>query len=89
MPLGVCVCLCVCRVTAEGEPEKKKDKEKKPKKTVKLVTAEEEGGWEEVKGGAPALQVSTDLSYCYFILCQFDFSLKVHKLCLIACAKAR
>jgi hypothetical protein len=59
----VCVCLCVCRVTAEGEPEKKKDKEKKPKKTVKLVTAEEEGGWEEVKGGAPALQVCTFVLY--------------------------
>ncbi len=47
----------VCRVTAEGEEKEKKLKKDKVKKTVKIA-AEEEGGWEEVKGGAPSQLVS-------------------------------
>lgn len=48
---------------------KKDDKRKKNKKKKnKIIEDEDEGEWEEVKGGIPLVMVSISLSYDHHIL---------------------
>lgn len=60
--------LCISsRTTTDGM--KKDDKRKKNKKKKnKIIEDEDEGEWEEVKGGIPLVMVSSSLSYDHQIL---------------------